>query len=613
MSWFSTRLPASGYGEHDDEHTSHGKGVKEDLSELTKTFTRQLWGVASFLAPPPTTKSLEQVDPSPPSSSDHHVQANNPHPDSLLQPGEISLSNELVDVDFQASIDPAQDLQEEHRHNLGGPQTYPGEDTSSSSHFTSDHGLTGIGKDLAEFKGSVATGFSKLLKAVREEIDRNEDMEHNAHDPDEDADDDQDYDDNGDDEMKGFVHAGRLPVLDSLFKPLLSGILHNDGDNSSQKSSRDDDLRDEDDEEYNDDPMDERGHQKSRSSGAFDLHRTFGESLGSISKLATSLFPGDLDSDDEQGTAERNPIYEAVGVTEEVLAFARNVSMHPETWLDFPLFTDDDDADDFEMSDAQKEHVHDVERASPELAALRIELCPGYMTKGRFWKIYFVLLHSRLSKKDALLLSTPQIMEARALLLSNLQNKEVQASSPEDDLQPEQEKDASGLPQSFKIVSLQSAMEVPAKDFDQVENLGASQGTPNTSGDVVDDAAEEVQNKNVLASTVKLATPNYEDEEADADKWLHEETSPTPHSGSTSVGLDNEDDVSFSDLEEDDDSMSERVAKSSSLKGTQGWVQLNKDQERQEFKPSKINLDGQTNERRESNDWLKLEEDLDFA
>ncbi|KAL3332309.1 hypothetical protein AABB24_032741, partial [Solanum stoloniferum] len=32
---------------------NEGGGVKEDLSELKQTLTRQLWGVASFLAPPP--------------------------------------------------------------------------------------------------------------------------------------------------------------------------------------------------------------------------------------------------------------------------------------------------------------------------------------------------------------------------------------------------------------------------------------------------------------------------------------------------------------------------------------------------------------------------------
>ena len=31
------------------------RGVKEDISELTKTFRSQLWGVASFLAPPPSS------------------------------------------------------------------------------------------------------------------------------------------------------------------------------------------------------------------------------------------------------------------------------------------------------------------------------------------------------------------------------------------------------------------------------------------------------------------------------------------------------------------------------------------------------------------------------
>lgn len=64
---------------------------------------------------------------------------------------------------------------------------------------------------------------------------------------------------------------------------------------------------------------------------------------------------------------------------------------------------------DFDMSDAQQEHALAVERLAPRLAALRIELCPGHMSEGCFWKIYFVLLHSRLNKHDAELLSTPQV------------------------------------------------------------------------------------------------------------------------------------------------------------------------------------------------------------
>lgn len=37
---------------HEEEDRS-GRGVREDITEFTETLTRQLWGVASFLAPPP--------------------------------------------------------------------------------------------------------------------------------------------------------------------------------------------------------------------------------------------------------------------------------------------------------------------------------------------------------------------------------------------------------------------------------------------------------------------------------------------------------------------------------------------------------------------------------
>jgi len=64
---------------------------------------------------------------------------------------------------------------------------------------------------------------------------------------------------------------------------------------------------------------------------------------------------------------------------------------------------------DFDLSDAQQEHALAVEHLAPSLAALRMELCPGYMSDGNFWKIYFVLVHPRLSKSDADILSTPQV------------------------------------------------------------------------------------------------------------------------------------------------------------------------------------------------------------
>lgn len=43
-----------------EENEFQSRGVKEDLTEFKQTITRQFWGVASFLAPPPTTHDNQQ-------------------------------------------------------------------------------------------------------------------------------------------------------------------------------------------------------------------------------------------------------------------------------------------------------------------------------------------------------------------------------------------------------------------------------------------------------------------------------------------------------------------------------------------------------------------------
>ncbi|KAG8090007.1 hypothetical protein GUJ93_ZPchr0011g28237 [Zizania palustris] len=132
------------------------------------------------------------------------------------------------------------------------------------------------------------------------------------------------------------------------------------------------------------------------------------QAVADLAKIASSLLP----PEDADGEAE------VAGFTEEVVAFARDAAMRPELWLDFPLLPDDadSDSDDFDMTDAQQDHALAVESVAPELADLRIELCPSHMGEGFFWKIYFILLHPKLSKEDAELLSTPQILEARKKL-----------------------------------------------------------------------------------------------------------------------------------------------------------------------------------------------------
>ena len=51
---------------------AQSRGVKEDLFELKQTLTRQLYGVASFLAPPPPSSSSQLQPSSPFAHSDLH-------------------------------------------------------------------------------------------------------------------------------------------------------------------------------------------------------------------------------------------------------------------------------------------------------------------------------------------------------------------------------------------------------------------------------------------------------------------------------------------------------------------------------------------------------------
>lgn len=44
----------------------------------------------------------------------------------------------------------------------------------------------------------------------------------------------------------------------------------------------------------------------------------------------------------EESEMEEYDFERAVGITDEVLAFARNIAMHPETWLDFPIDEEED-------------------------------------------------------------------------------------------------------------------------------------------------------------------------------------------------------------------------------------------------------------------------------
>lgn len=498
MSWFARSLASSLRAtdeerddeedreeEEDEEEESrrHGRGMKEDLSELTKSFTKQLWGVASFLAPPPAT-SIHDADPS-------------------LRYSPTSVSNPDPYPSFEGNSQQVDSLNRI-------------ENSSSGSPTENAQGLTGIRSDLAEIRGSVKTGLSRFSS-------------------------------------NKAVHG-----ISKLASTLLTFKEESEG------------------EEF-----------REAESGDFEEEE---ENLGALEEEG-----------DSRAFEEEESFKSAVGITDEVLTFARNISMHPETWLDFPLFDDEDDTDDFNLSDIQKEHALAIERLAPRLAALRIELCPGFMSEGRFWKIYFVLLHSRLNKQDALLLSTPQIVEARVLLMQELQNRtKVQTGKSRSDMAYSEEKRTPFPPEekfsnqsilsnknvktgSFKIVSLQSATSVAAKDFQRDDQLSAISSQKQIFNDQCCAPREDslFQNKNVLSGTVKLSDLQYQEEE-EVDDWLEEEPVGEDVPACTTAKLGDEEDVSFSDLEDEDDNMQTtttgiKESFDSSSKGSKGWVQLNKD------------------------------------
>ncbi|MCD9639175.1 hypothetical protein HAX54_023551 [Datura stramonium] len=255
---------------------------------------------------------------------------------------------------------------------------------------------------------------------------------------------------------------------------------------------------------------------------------------------------------------------DVVGVTEEVLAFATNIAHHPETWLDFPL-ADEEEFDDFELCDAQQRHAYAVERLTPRLAALRFELCPVHLSEGFFWMVYFVLLYSRLNKHDAELLSTPQLVEARTMWMQELQKKTKPESdwfgigtfqakestySPRGDFESNSSEDAHSryvvLPKAF-------AFEPPTCHTTS-DTETEKHSIENTEIQFIDKAVIEEDPPCKIIEKEVVAGPSFKppmfDYDEHEDDWLKDNSELEGYTGSAIV---NEEDVSFSDLEDDTD------------------------------------------------------------
>ncbi|CAF2151573.1 unnamed protein product [Brassica napus] len=361
------------------------RGVKEDISELTKTFRSQLWGVASFLAPPPS--SSDPTDEETRKSSD-------------LAEGEEDL-------------------------------------------------IAGIRSDFVEIGGRFKTGISKL--------------------------------------------SGNLPVSE-------------------------------------------------------------------ITKMASSFWQGGGGD-----SKERDGVGDVIGVTEEVVGFAKDLALHPDTWLDFPFPEEDHNFDDFEMTDAQYEHALAVERVATGLAALRIELCPAYMSEYCFWRIYFVLMHPKFSKHDALLLSTPQVLESRALLSHELLHKRNKAAL----VLPETSGDTGtaananeepltvSSPEPVKTISVETIHLSDTSEVETEKHPIESKEIQVVDKPVIEEKpAPAPHDKPVTGSSPRVIDVQVDDDDDDdVDDWLKDEDNAGTVSSTVATKhvVDEDEDVTFSDLEEDDD------------------------------------------------------------
>ncbi|PWA61183.1 BSD-like protein [Artemisia annua] len=278
-----------------------------------------------------------------------------------------------------------------------------------------------------------------------------------------------------------------------------------------------------------------------------------------FTKLASGLLQLDSDSDNpgvrtHPGSVTRdgqNSIKPKTVLNWPKTVFKR-VKKSEENWIEtcqvlrkdcsyYQLKELDRDLPDFKPSDVQQEHALAVERLVPGLSALRIELCPGYMSESSFWKIYFVLLHPRLERHAAELLSTHEILKARATLTHELKNRPYALSTEEptgSNLSSE------NLPDSvpLEVSAMETCTPTVSTDTETVKHQIHSDEIP-----IVDKSAIQEEPHDAAKA------------EDDTDDWLKEESSEIVSSRVT-IPIGNDEDATYTS--------------DSSTKESQGWVQL---------------------------------------
>lgn len=333
MSWWQRALG----GEDGDENvpatadSAPGEkgpkgGVREDLSDLTQSFSRGIRGssafglvkgLGNFLAgePLPGEQEDESVDDGP-SEREGDVEASEKDP---LEAAREEKSSSFEETQISAELRPLEDGEIADKTDMAGKGGVDTQDTATPVAEHNPPKMKGLKADMSELTGTLSSSISRFSSVIK--VVTGEDLlpshPRKAETSNE----------------RGTRHDRAVSAKPSSepeeSSPSPTKAVPSENPNSGRENAGQ--LERENKRQASARPAD--GVQK-------DFQALTGSIASGFSKLA-SRFPDMLSlvKRDEDEDEEVDP--EAVGVTEGVVAFATSIASHPETWLDFPLSSDE--------------------------------------------------------------------------------------------------------------------------------------------------------------------------------------------------------------------------------------------------------------------------------
>lgn len=224
-----------------------------------------------------------------------------------------------------------------------------------------------------------------------------------------------------------------------------------------------------------------------------------------------------------------------------------------------------------------------------------------------------------------------QIVEARAMLSQALdkRSKEKKADlSTGGNVPSNEEEQHLVVPNNAQFASaplqtsaVEAAPSIVVSDAEMEKHPIQSTGTHIIDKSVVKEAPVNptAEQSSVLAN--RSLDETYDDDDDDADDWLKEDSSEIVGAHETSIPTGNEEDVSFSDLEEDDGDGPASYKKTtsgsdSSTKDSRDWVQLRRSSPNSDKDVNSVesrhaeseHSSARNSDTKDSNDWLNVDD-----